>query len=104
MLRLPVKICLIIASVIVLILGIHGLFAYSNPLEMILNEKLPRMLFLEVKLPEQIQGPVLWMSRMGYQDWIIPVGFIIVSITLFYLQTRIESYTFSKWLRKSRLW
>ena len=105
MLRLPVKITLMCASVASIILGVHGLYAYFHPLETLfaLGMEGYDKLFFTLELPVSgLQTIVGWMSLKGIQSWFIPAVFLIMGIVFWVLNQRIRGG--STILRKLHLW
>jgi len=103
MLRLPVKIILLIAAIISIILGAHGVWVYFSRLELIFGANGSK-LFLAIEMPEIFKGLVEWMSMKGFQSWVLPALFIILGIVLWLLQTKIYVGSQLRWLRKLHLW
>lgn len=105
MLRLPVKVILMSASIASIILGAHGLYAYFHPLETLfaLGMEAYDKLFFALELPVSgLQTIVGWMSLKGIQSWFIPAVFVIMGIVFWVLNQRIRGG--STILRKLHLW
>lgn len=101
MLRFPVKIILICASIVAVILGSHGLYVYFSPLELLFGGGADK-LFLAFELPSWIVPAVEWMSLKGLQSWFIPAVFVFIGLVVGWLALRIGGgYNI---LRKLRLW
>jgi len=103
MLRLPVKIILICASIVLIILGSHGLYVRFSRWDVILGSGTPDMLFLSFKLPvDFLSEQVYWMSNKGFQSLFIPAVFVVVGLIVGGWGLRIGVR--SNILRKLHLW
>ncbi len=102
MLRLPVKIILMVASVASVILGAHGLYVYFSPFEALFGGGWDK-LFLALELPSSgLQSVVEWMSVKGIQSWFIPAVFVVMGIAFWVWNQKISGG--SNILRKLHLW
>ncbi len=101
MLRLPVKIILICASIIAIILGSHGLYVYFSRLELLFGGEADK-LFLAFEMPIKLAPVVEWMSYKGLQSWFIPAVFVIMGIIVWSWSQSISGG--SNILRKLHLW
>jgi len=101
MLRLPVKIILICASIVSIILGSHGLYVYFHTLELLFVGGVDK-LFLAFEMPEGFASVVEWMSYKGLQSWFIPAVFIVVGLIVGGWGLNIDIR--SDILRKLHLW
>lgn len=102
MLRLPVKVILMSASIASIILGAHGLYVYFSRLEALFGGKLDK-LFLILELPvSELQSVVEWMSVKGLQSWFIPAVFVVMGIIIWSWSQRISGG--SNILKKLHLW
>jgi hypothetical protein len=102
-LRLPVKIILILASIFAIVLGAHGVYIYFSRLELLFGGEASK-LFLALGVPAWLRAPIEWMSIKGLQSWFIPAVFIVIGLIIWYWQSKIEVGNVSKWLRKLHLW
>jgi hypothetical protein len=102
-LRLPVKIILLFASIVSIVLGVHGLWVYFSSLEYLLGGKGDK-LFLEIGVGHRLGTMVQWMSMKGFQSWFIPAVFIILGIVLWGVQSNIYAGNKFGWLKKLHLW
>ena len=103
MLRLPVKLILICASLFSIILGAHGVYVYFSRLELLFGGETSK-LFLALEVPVRLQAPIEWMSWKGFQSWFIPAVFIFIGLVIWYWQSKINVGNVSRWLRKLHLW
>ncbi len=101
MLRFPVKVILMCASVTSVVLGSHGLYVYFHPLEVVFGAKGDE-LFFAFGVPAVFEPVVEWISNKGFQSWFIPVVLIIVGIVIWFWSQSID--TRSNILRKLHLW
>lgn len=60
----------IIAAVVLVIYGAHGLYAYFYHMEVMFSGG--TKLFGAIAMPEQVVKYVVWMSDKGAQSWYIP--------------------------------
>jgi len=95
------KLFLVCASVFLIILGSHGIWAYFNRLELLIGGGASK-LFLVLQVPAWLQSPIQWMSLKGPQSWFIPAVFVVIGILLWYWQMKISAGNLSKWLAKLR--
>jgi hypothetical protein len=102
-LRLPVKIILILASIFAIVLGAHGVYVYFSRLELLFGGEESK-LFLALGVPTWLRAPIEWMSIKGLQSWFIPAVFIVIGLAIWYWQSKIEVGNVSKRLRKLHLW
>jgi len=102
-LRLPVKLILILASIFAIVLGAHGLYVYFSRLELLLGGEASK-LFLTLGVPAWLRAPIEWMSWKGFQSWFIPAVFIFLGLVMWYWQSKIDEGNVSRWLRKLHLW
>jgi len=102
-LRLPVKIILILASIFAIVLGAHGVYVSFSRLELLLGGGADR-LFLALEVPAELQTTIEWMSLKGFESWFIPAAFISIGLAIWYCQSRIHVGSVSGWLRKLHLW
>lgn len=102
-LRLPVKIILILASIFAIVLGAHGVYVYFSPLELLFGGEAAK-LFLALEVPVGLQDPIEWMSWKSFESWFIPAVFISIGLAIWYCQSRIRVGNVSRWLRKLHLW
>ncbi|MFC1897060.1 hypothetical protein ACFLX8_00610 [Chloroflexota bacterium] len=79
MLRLPVKVILICASIVAVVLGAHGLYVYSSRLELLFGSEADK-LFLAFEVPIRLVPIVEWMSYKGLQSWFIPTVLVVVGL------------------------
>jgi len=79
MLRLPVKIILICASIVAIVLGSHGLYVYFSRLELLFGGGADK-LFLAFEVPIRLVPVVEWMSYKGLQSWFIPAVFVFIGL------------------------
>lgn len=103
MLRIPVKIVIIVAALISIILGVHGVWVYFSRLEVLFGGNSEK-LFLGIELPQRLEPMISWMSMKGFQSWVIPVVFILVGLALWGLQSNIYVGDKFRWLKKLHLW
>jgi len=101
MLRIPVKIILICASIVAIVLGSHGLYVYFSRLELFFGAN-PSKLFLTVEVPSGLVPVIEWMSLKGLESWFIPAVFVVIGLVIGSLGWRISGG--SNILRKLRLW
>jgi hypothetical protein len=102
-LRLPVKIIMLCASILSIVLGIHGLWVYFSPLEVLFGNNSSK-LFLGISLPQRLKPMIEWMSMKGFHSWVIPAAFIVLGIVLWGWQSNIHVGDKFGWLRKLHLW
>jgi hypothetical protein len=102
-LRLPVKIILLLASIIVIVLGAHGIWVYFSSLELLFGAPASK-LFLTLGVPLKLRPIVEWMSIKGFQSWFIPTAFVVLGIVLWQIQARIAKGNQLNWLNKLHLW
>jgi len=81
MLRLPVKIILVCASIVAVVLGAHGLYVYFSRLELLFGGEADK-LFLAFEVPIRLTPVVEWMSLKGLQSWFIPAVFVVVGLII----------------------
>ena len=106
MLRLPVKLTLICASLFSIILGAHGIWVYFSRLELLSGGEASK-LFLALEVPVRLRTAIEWMSFKGFQSWFIPAVFIVIGLVIWYWQSRInlgDIVNVPRWLRKLHLW
>jgi hypothetical protein len=103
MLRLPVKLALICASIFAIVLGAHGIWVYFSRLELLFGAEAAK-LFLAIGIPVRLRAPIEWMSMKGLQSWFIPAVFIVVGLLIWQWQTRIDAGNSLRWLNKLHLW
>jgi hypothetical protein len=99
MLKVPIKICFLIASIVFIILGIHGLWVHFNAFEAFMGGQSDKLL-LSISVPIKLQGLIEWMSFKGLQSWFVPVCFIVLGFVLWHLQTKMQTrgIRLPKWL------
>jgi len=102
-LRLPVKIILILASIFAIVLGAHGVYVYFSRLELLFGGEAYK-LFLAIEVPIRLQAPIEWMSLKGLESWFIPAVFIFIGLIIWYWQSSIEVGNVSGWFKKLHLW
>jgi len=90
MLRLPIKLALVAASITSMILGGHGVWVYFSRLELLFGGEANK-LFLSLPVPIRIQPLIEWMSLKGLQSWFIPIGFIVLGLILWGWQSNIRA-------------
>jgi len=103
MLRLPIKVILICASIFAIVLGAHGVYVYFSRLELLFGGEASK-LFLALEVPVRLQAPIEWMSFKGLQSWFIPAVFIFIGLVIWYWQSNIYVGNVSGWFRKLHLW
>ena len=101
MLRLPVKVILICASIVAVVLGSHGLYVYFSRLELLFGGEANK-LFLAFEMPMRLSPVVEWMSLKGLQSWFIPAVFVVFGLVIGSLGWSIRGG--SNILRKLHLW
>ncbi len=101
-LRLPVKVILICASIVAVVLGAHGLYVYFSRLELLFGGEADK-LFLAFEMPIRLAPVVQWTSYKGLQSWFIPAVFVVVGLIIWSCGWRI-SVGGSNILRKLHLW
>ena len=79
MLRLPVKVVVICASVALIVLGIHGLYVYFNTTELFFGGGIDK-LFLTFEVPARLTSVVVWMSVKGILSWFLPAVFVVAGL------------------------
>lgn len=101
MLKLPVKLALIGASIFTVILGTHGLYVYFSYLETIFDAPSWGKLFLALEVPSRLASVVTWMTVKGLQSWFIPASFIVGGLVLWGFQQaiRVRRARLPRWLR-----
>jgi hypothetical protein len=103
MLRLPIKVILICASIFAIVLGAHGIYVYFSRLELLFGGEASK-LFLMLEVPVGLQAVIEWMSLKGLQSWFIPAVFIFIGLVIWYWQSNIDVGNISGWFRKLHLW
>lgn len=103
MLRLPIKVILICASIFAIVLGAHGVWVYFSRLELLFGGESSK-LFLMLGVPIRLQAVIEWMSWKGVQSWFIPAVFIFIGLVIWYWQSNIDVGNVSGWFRKLHLW
>ena len=103
MLRLPVKIILLIASIVSIVLGAHGIWVYFSRLELIFGGQASK-LFLALEVPLKLRPMIEWMSMKGFQSWFVPAVFIVLGLIVWGWQASIDVGNKFGWLRKLHLW
>lgn len=86
MFRNAIKFVAIIIGLILVVWGVHGLYAYFYRLDMMLGAS--DKLFGEISLPGAIVKYVSWMSVKGFQSWFIPGIFIAAGFISIWWQSR----------------
>jgi hypothetical protein len=80
-------IIMVAAGAAFVLLGTHGIVAYSSKLDALSKD--PEKLFLKIEAPEAFRGVIEWMSSI--QSWIIPALFITVGIVFWVLAGKIST-------------
>jgi hypothetical protein len=106
MLRLPIKVILVCASLFSIVLGAHGIWVYFSRLELLFGGEASK-LFLALEVPIRLRTVIEWMSLKGLQSWFIPAAFIVIGLVIWHWQSRIDVsdvVDVPRWLRKLHLW
>ena len=91
--RRVAKYLLLVIGMLVMILGVHGMYVHFYDQTLFADKEAvlenPGHLFLVADVPDGIDGVVAWFSNMGITVWTVPFLFIILGVILQFVQSTI---------------
>ncbi|MBA7485976.1 hypothetical protein ES707_21528 [subsurface metagenome] len=73
----PLNIFLRILAIVVIVLGVHGIYVYIHRHDWLIISASAEDLFLTLDVPDMLDGLIFWMTAEGIHGWFIPIVFIV---------------------------